>query len=752
VSDFMVERPTRFHTTAFRPIANLLRQRKSSASFGKSVFMKGAAFQTEEVNPKIMPVVSSLLQKDPGLLEKYKPLLGLPPEATLEEVISTLSAQPQTVANLFESYADVPGGSQYAALGQALRASQTGNPRIQNQAENASFGGNIAGAASDTVLGSTRLGQVLQLLPNAPLGVLGGAAVNPYNVGSDPATEAALGRVVSSQQLEAINAQLANPQTPPDVRQQLTQQAEALQTSIRQSLATAPAMDKAPGSTDSMGKRVALKATNAVEDLTTAATSGLATKLGPAVSFLMNRGHAVDEAASRGSANPQTEGTGMAAAEAGALASRLSAARAAFQAAPTAVNASRAAQAGRLLKALPSAAGASAAALPALMLQGGASLFEGFSAANSGQEMDAMSEEWAQQLATQMRTPGGVEDVARNLVGAGFDGMTSFSTAAKRPFRAGLARFTSKTPPDIQERAQQILLRNDYDQAQHTYTQELAQNFPQMSPDQISSMATEAAGRSAFFRSGQMGETLPASVTVDNGGEPLTIDLHTLQPVLEAMPEAQRKAFTQLFTLAPQAALGLIDDNGGAPGATPATADVALSSIVNGQGIAAVVQQTTPQTDARRSAERDQQTAEADTRKQQGVAQVAKDVQTYKNQEEYRTRDTVLDQLQQDSSRNIEHSNRIAALRKPQEDQLAWRQAADKRWGFDKTPEVAAPALAKLPPASAGGVMVAPSTLADVRKSTSAPSIAATTPVAKPLPPPISTDSTDLAQTVPRWR
>ena len=734
MSDYAVEKPTKFHAHAMRPIINLIRQ-KRPASFGKSIFQKKAQADIgfvnrplEETEGGILQLVKKFFTEHPEDLEKVRQRTGL---TSTQDVLTYFEQNPTAAADLFEYASHKPQTSTpelYRQLSMSLRRSPTGGPRAGRHLQATGTGSAVFDAATDVLTGATPVGKALQYLRYTPIGHVLGAKLNPYDAGADPKTQSVLQQIQLSQQLEGLQQRAQDSNLPAEQRQQLAEQADSVRQQLQETVKTAPPMS--PEEQQSIARNLINAGAYNLSNVTTSMISPTLARLAPGYRLLSEAmgGRQKAEALQRGDSAPEFSRWTLAGGEAARDLAQVEAARKAWAARGATTLGARA-------SALPGVVGRAVSAPAALGAQAVGSLFEGIHSATSDNELAAIEEEQAQQLARSMMGRG---TFGKDLFLGGLQGAASFSTADKRPFRAAVSSaMQSHASPMVQQRAQEIIDATRFEEAEGNFQQQLGQAYPMLPPEQLARMAREAAERQFIHSRRPMSAALPAYATVDTEEGPQHISLVDLKPHLATLPQEQQQAFIRAYELAPQAALeSLIDPEGDGrirteylTGGTPAprmtTVDGRLASVSHyspGQEQEGITQEL-QQESARRGAH------EAE------LAGIQQQTQTRLEQQQRRQQQEELDWQVSRTNKEVEHRNRIAALRKPQEDNLAWRREQDKRWQFPATSSPAAPTNAA--PPEAGNVLA---------KDWRSPKPATAPPVTPPA------QDTSLAQHIPRWR
>jgi hypothetical protein len=748
VGDYHVEKPTRFHSTSFRPIANLLTQRRpvsfggsafkklSCDSFGKGVFRKVAAVSITEVDPEVMSLLPDIIQ---GVVDRNPDLLRDYGVNTPQELVTAAHQDPLAVAKILGSHAKASGQPQYQELARRMYESGSARENLRTASTVGQTLGTPAGVATD-FLPPGKMRNIAQLTSLAGYLPLAGGLVNPYNQGSDPDTQNLVKQIKTEQSLTKAKAVANSSTVDPNVQQEAAQQVQQLSDEL-QNLRTTYKNPQSQAATDvaGQGTLAGMNAMNAADAVTTAAASPAFARILPAVGGIARQvgtelgGH--DNPAYTRDTVTNVLNTGSNVARANAMANVGARAAALAKAAP---------QAARIARFAPRVARAGASNPLALALQAAASMTEGVMSYNSPEEQQAIRDVRIRQLADQRRgRTTGFDDIAGNLIGGGINGLISPFSDDRRAFRASLVNTLWGTNPADEKAINETLKQDDFNSARDKFQTYLAEKAPWLSNDELSTIAMEAAARQTEHQYGGSG---PMSASA-NG-----VDAYDLQQELPGMgvPEGIARNVTDLFQLAPQATLGLLtnalQEGSGSDflDRVPTEPSYLKPSFSDIEGRPIEHQDYTPERAAQFADRRKAEAQKAEVAQSTQQAQTAKDIQALAKSEGRRVQDLENADIGRQIGKEVEHRGAIDALRKTQMANAQWRQDANKRWGNESMP-VATPApevaIKPLPPAA----KAVPAYTAKPHTTPAAP-VAATPPVK----PEVKVGS--LGAVVSRWR
>lgn len=689
MGDYRVEKPTRFHSSSFRPIANLLTQRRP-VTFGESVFRKTSAMT--EVDPTVMqllgPILEEVIPRNPEILKSYN-------VETAAELLPLLSSDPALVAQILDSYAQSTGKPQYRELAQHLYQDWATEGKAGRATRAVTPVADVAATAGDFIP-HAGLRTAAQLAPFVPLGQEGTSLINPNNVGSDATTQNLVGQIQTEEKLTKAKAVAGSPHVAPNVKaeaqaeaQQLEEQLQGLRRNYQlpdPSALSSPSTLSSAGTAAGTAAGVIDRATNAM--------------VAPGVSYLMPF---ISGAARQAGIQQQELDTPQYAANTSAnilhTGGDVAKAIAARGAAKRLIG--QGLTAGGMARALPAVSRAGAMNPVGLALQGAASLAEGAPILTDADhpERAAIDEERIRQQAMLLRgktSPLG--HLVKNVIGGFARGVADPTSAGRRGFRAAVNNAVYGVDDFDKERINTYLQEADTVDSQNRWREYLLREAPWLSNTQLTSMAQEAAAREIGHRYSQSSDPMVATVQLQGDDGVQEIDSYDLDQALAAsqVPTGQRVNVRNLFQIAPQATMSSIqnpEDDFFARVPQEQTNIRPLFIDGRGQPIKqqAYTQATTDRLQEQTRAQEAQKTQEAAARQQ---AQ-QKDIARLQHREQQKARTREQEDVLRRTSREVEHQAALERLRQPQVANAKWRQEADKQWGF--TAATPAPAVAEKP-------------------------------------------------------
>lgn len=743
MGDYRVEKATRFHSPSFRPIANLLTQRRPvtfgnsafkktapTPVFGKLAFCKLAAFSVVEVDPKVMALLPSIIG---GVIERNPELLETHGATTPEELVSKIAKDPNAVSEVLKSHAQATNNSTYAELANRL-AQSTSAGKTQQATYNAGGGAGLGVGVAADFLPPGKLQSAAQLASLVG-GLAPGAAgfVNPYNQGADPEVSNLVGQIQSEEGIAQARAIAADPNSTPVERAQAQTQIGDLSSQLQELKSTyaIPQREAAlsPGDNAVQG---ALSAGDYLDKATTAAVSPGMAKAMPLVNAVLRQSQIDGDATKLDYARD----TATNALNAGSNYAR---ARAMTQAVANAL--AKAGPGGlSLLRKAPIAMRAGAANPLGLLLQGAASLTEGGMSYNSPEELNKIDNERIRQLADRWSgKTSPMDHVLGNVIGGGINGALSPFSDDRRAFRASLVNALAGGGETDQQEVQQYAQQEAFGKSRNKFQTYLAKNAPWLSNSQTLEMANEAAARENEHQFSKSPKPMVAQVPTSEGN----IDAYLLKQDLtdRGIPAGQQANVQSLFRMAP---VSTIKAYGNGPEEFLSAIPQENLQINPSFGVGSTPfpqQEYSDETNDYLRQQRQEAEANKQATSEAQRAQTAQSTEDLRQSEAQRLAGAVQDQQMARLHKEVEHRGAIDNLRATQLANATWRQKANERWADPSNPSVAALPLATPAPE----VPVVP-------PAVKTPALA-TKPAVPVVPPPAPTiKSASLGAFIPHWR